>query len=277
VNAESLPYAVLILLAELAVGSLAVMTAFDARGQVTSGYIKAGALTIVPLAGLAAWTGLSLPSTDAVDGYAISDSWLAATRALLVVFTGVTVAHAVASMSGRRRERVLLGAAGAIAGTIALAALAALVATPVWSYAGMLVSVLAATVVLGAALMSMIWGHWYLTSGRLPKEPLEQMALLVVAALAVQAALVALAVAVPAREVPLAESAFGVGLGQNPAFWLRVGVGLAFPLAVAFLAWRAARIRGMMSATGLLYIALGAVLAGEVLARGLLFSTGSPV
>jgi hypothetical protein len=77
--------------------------------------------------------------------------------------------------------------------------------------------------------------------------------------------------------VPLAESAFGVGLGQNPAFWLRVGVGLAFPLAVAFLAWRAARIRGMMSATGLLYIALGAVLAGEVLARGLLFSTGSPV
>ena len=29
-----------------------------------------------------------------------------------------------------------------------------------------------------------------------------------------------------------------------------------------------------MSATGLLYIALGALLAGEVLARGLLFSTG---
>jgi hypothetical protein len=32
-----------------------------------------------------------------------------------------------------------------------------------------------------------------------------------------------------------------------------------------------------MSATGLLYIALGALLAGEVLARGLLFSTGRAV
>jgi hypothetical protein len=33
----------------------------------------------------------------------------------------------------------------------------------------------------------------------------------------------------------------------------------------------------MMSATGLLYIAVGAVLVGEVLARGLLFLTGVPV
>ena len=33
----------------------------------------------------------------------------------------------------------------------------------------------------------------------------------------------------------------------------------------------------MMSATGLLYIAVGAVLVGEVLARGLLFLTAEPV
>lgn len=276
-NAESLPYTVLILLAELAVGSMTVMTVFDARGQVTSGYVKAGALTIVPLAVLATWTALGITATDAVDGYAIGDRWLRATQVLLAIFTGLTVAQMVASMSERRRVRVLLGVAGSVAGLVALAALAALLAMPVWSYAGMLASVLASTVVLGAALMSMLWGHWYLTSGRLPKEPLEQMALLVVVALLVQAALVALAVAVPAREVPLAESAFGVGLSANPAFWLRAGVGLVFPIVVAFLAWRAATIRGMMSATGLLYIALGAVLAGEVLARGLLFTTGSPV
>lgn len=276
-NAESLPYTVLILLAELAVGSMTVMTVFDARGQVTSGYVKAAALTIVPLAVLATWTALGITATDAVDGYAIGDRWLRATQVLLAIFTGLTVAQMVASMSERRRVRVLLGVAGSVAGLVALAALAALLAMPVWSYAGMLASVLASTVVLGAALMSMLWGHWYLTSGRLPKEPLEQMALLVVVALLVQAALVALAVAVPAREVPLAESAFGVGLSANPAFWLRAGVGLVFPIAVAFLAWRAATIRGMMSATGLLYIALGAVLAGEVLARGLLFTTGSPV
>jgi hypothetical protein len=68
-----------------------------------------------------------------------------------------------------------------------------------------------------------------------------------------------------------------VSLAQNPALWLRAIAGIGFPILVTVLAWRAAQIRGMMSATGLLYIALGAVLAGEVLARGLLFSTGHAV
>ena len=69
-------------------------------------------------------------------------------------------------------------------------------------------------------------------------------------------------------------ASMGVALIANPAFWLRVGVGLVAPLALSLLAYKAATIRGMMSATGLLYIAVGGVLAGEVLARGLLFATG---
>ncbi|MGH2371829.1 MAG: hypothetical protein ACRDI2_26960, partial [Chloroflexota bacterium] len=60
-------------------------------------------------------------------------------------------------------------------------------------------------------------------------------------------------------------------------FWLRVGVGVAFPLVLSFLVWRTARVRSMMSATGLLYIALGAVLAGEIIARSLFFLSGAPV
>jgi hypothetical protein len=102
------------------------------------------------------------------------------------------------------------------------------------------------------------------------------MSLLVLVALAVQAALVLLAAVVPVREVPLS-GGLGVSLGANPAFWLRVAVGLAFPMFLAWLAWKAATIRGMMSATGLLYIALGAVLAGELLGRGLMFATGALV
>ena len=83
-----------------------------------------------------------------------------------------------------------------------------------------------------------------------------------------------LEIALPPRELPLGESRLGVALFANPAFWLRVGVGVLFPLALSALAWKAATIRGMMSATGLLYIATGCALAGEVLARGLLFVTG---
>ena len=79
--------------------------------------------------------------------------------------------------------------------------------------------------------------------------------------------------------MPLPESTalLAGSLGSNPAFWLRIGVGLLFPLVLAFMAWRSSTEHSMMSATGLLYIAVGGVFVGEVLARGLLFVTGAPV
>ena len=276
-NAASLPYTVLLLLIEMAVGGLAVMTVFDARRAVTPGYVKAGALTVFPLAILALWTWTSLGRADMLDGYAIAAVWYRPAGAGLAVFAVVSAAHALAALAERHGFAVRLGVAGSAAGVVSLGLLAALLAPPAWSYAGLLLSLLASAVVLGTGLMSMLWGHWYLTSGRLPKEPMEQMALLLVGALAVQVILVLLGALLPAREAPLSEAALGLSLGRNPAFWLRVGVGLVFPVGVAYLAWRAAAIRGMMSATGLLYIALGAILAGEVLARGLLFSTGAAV
>jgi hypothetical protein len=277
VNVASLPYTVLLLLLELAVGSLALVTVFDARRQVTAGYVKAGASLVAPMAGLALWTYATIDRVDEVDGYALDGDWLRPAGIALGLFFLVTLGYMAASFSDRRNETIWLGAIGTIAGTVALALFAALIAAPVWSYLGALLSVLASAAVLGGALMAMTWGHWYLTSGRLPKEPMEQMSLVVLGALALQAVLVVLGALAPVRNVPLTEAAFGVGLAENPAFWLRIGVGLLCPAVAALLAWRSARIRGMMSATGLLYIALGAVLAGEVLARGLLFSTGSAV
>ena len=276
-SAASLPYTVLVLLVELAIGGLAMMTAFDARRQVTAGYVKAGALTVLPLAMLAAWTYLVLDRTDEVEGYAIASAWLRPFGVAFGVFLAVTCAHTVAAMMERHRLEIWLGAAGSAVGVAVLVVLALWLGGPTWSTGGMLLSLVAATGVLGASLMAMMWGHWYLTSGRLPKEPMEEMSLVVLGAIVLQIVSVALAVAIPAREVPLAEGAFGISLGANPAFWLRVAVGLVFPLVVTALAWKAATIRGMMSATGLLYIALGLLLAGEVLARGLLFTTGAAV
>ena len=276
-SALSLPYAVLILLVELAVGSLAVVAVFDARGAVTKGYVKTAALVVVPLLALALLTARSLGVEDEVDGYALRRSWLPAFNWGLAGLLALAVLHLATSFREQRRATLAFGVAGSALGVAVLAALAAVIEAPTWSYAGTLGSMLSSAAVLGGALMAMLWGHWYLTTPRLPKEPLEQMSLLVLGALAVQGLFVLLGAVLPVREAPLTDAAFGVGLGQNPAFWLRVGVGLLFPLLLATLAWRAATIRGMMSATGLLYIAVGGVLAGEVLARGLLFATGAAV
>jgi hypothetical protein len=276
VSAASLPYTMLLLLAELAVGSLVMVTVFDVRGQVTKGYVKAGALTIVPLAIFAMWTYLVIGPARDLDGYRLAESWYRPFGVLFAVFLAASVLHAIFSLTESRQRAIQAGTVGSAVGVVSMLALALLVAPPAWSPALVVLSVIASTAVLGGALMAMMWGHWYLTSGRLPKEPMEQMSIVVLVALAVQAVLVLVGAVAPPREVPLSDG-LGISLGANPAFWLRVGVGLVFPLGVTWLAFRAAQIRGMMSATGLLYIALGAVLAGEVLARGLLFSTGQPV
>ena len=56
--------------------------------------------------------------------------------------------------------------------------------------------------------------------------------------------------------------------------WLRLIVGLVFPLIVSWAALQTARSRSMESATGLLYINVGTIAAGTILAAGLYFGAG---
>ena len=56
--------------------------------------------------------------------------------------------------------------------------------------------------------------------------------------------------------------------------WLRLIVGLVFPLIVCWAAVKTARTRSMESATGLLYINVGTIAAGTILAAGVYFGSG---
>jgi hypothetical protein len=68
---------------------------------------------------------------------------------------------------------------------------------------------------------------------------------------------------------------FAVLVGPWALFvWLRLLVGLVFPLIIAWAAVQTARTRSMESATGLLYIGVGAIAAGTILASGLYFGAG---
>ena len=51
-------------------------------------------------------------------------------------------------------------------------------------------------------------------------------------------------------------------------------IGLVFPLIVSWAAIQTAKTRSMESATGLLYIDVGAIAAGTILAAGLYFGAG---
>jgi hypothetical protein len=118
----------------------------------------------------------------------------------------------------------------------------------------------------------MILGHWYLVTPKLSTGP----------ALALTRGLLW----VVAIQVLLFGAWVCFGAGQNLApfapltgpwalfVWLRLLVGLAFPLVVTWAAGQTVRTRSMESATGLLYIAVGAIAAGTILAAGLYFGAG---
>ncbi len=275
-NLDALPHTVLLILAELSVGSLAAVLIADARGMVKSGFVKLSAAIVVIAAALALLSAWNIGSGD-LEGYRLEEGLFGAIRSCIAVFLALTLLYAALAFGEQRERSLMVGAVAVLAGLVSIGVLAYQVSPPAWGYEGVLLSFIAGTLALGLVNETMILGHWYLVSPKLPGKPLQELTLLLVVVLAVQGALLVLNAAIPARETPESAAVLAGSLGSNPAFWLRVSVGLVFPLALSFMAWRSSLEHSMMSATGLLYIAVGAVFVGEVLARGLLFVTGSPV
>jgi hypothetical protein len=182
---------------------------------------------------------------------------------------------ALALVSGIRLLRgggaLWLSSGAIVAGCVAMALGAAGWAGGALLGVPFLVQLLALSVVTGGSLGGVILAHWYLVTPRISEQPLILTTRLLVAALVVQLLLFAawVSVGVPAGP-PL--SAF---TGPHAFFaWLRLFVGLLFPLVLAYLAYRTALTRSMESATGLLYIQLAVVLASTIVSAALAFSVG---
>ncbi len=119
----------------------------------------------------------------------------------------------------------------------------------------------------------MILGHWYLVTPKLPEAPLILLSRVLLGVVALQVVLFVAWVAIGAG--PADGAPFSALTGSWALFvWLRLIVGLVFPLVVSWAAVQTARTRSMESATGLLYINVGTIAAGTILAAGLYFGAG---
>jgi len=283
VNLDALPYTSFIVLVEFSVGSLIVCLYAQLRGRVEASFVKLCAAMAAIGAGVTALNALALDPGSIIGGYHLEPALLSPVRIVSAAFFVATLPYVWFVLRGARRNALASGAVAAGVGAALVAIVSYYVSLPAWSYAGALASIAAGTLAVGAVVLAMTLGHWYLVTPRLPREPLSELTLLLVAAVAVQVALLVVNAAIPAREAPAATAFLGsTTLGANPAFWLRIGIGLAFPAALGVMSFASSRgypanENAMMAATGLLYIAVGAVLVGEILARGLLFLTGVPV
>lgn len=181
--------------------------------------------------------------------------------------------YSLASHAGRTAAARPLLAGGAACAAWAMARVA-LVAprTPggAWTVADAAVGGL----FMGAVLLVMNLGHWYLVSRSLPFKLLARGATLF-AVLAV-ARLLLLGAAVAVNPAPGGLQSL-LSLEKDALFFLfRVMWGILGPLALSYFIWKTADMKSNQAATGLLYVALVFVLIGELLSSYLTVATGFP-
>ena len=260
-------------LAALAVGSFGVVMLTRLRTSATKGYLAFTAFCAAGF-GVLAWLSDDGLAPAATGSPVVADPAFDAPRriamAIFVVLALVSMMQIARGRSGIWPGTATLAAG---AGSLLLGALA-------WGTGGAVMSLMLGVqlVILAAAtggvFAAMILGHWYLVTPRLPEAPLVLVSRALLAVVALQVALfvlwVGLGVGPGATGGP-----FAALVGPWALFvWLRLLVGLVFPLIVSWAAMQTARSRSMESATGLLYINVGTIAAGTIVAAGLYFGAG---
>jgi hypothetical protein len=143
----------------------------------------------------------------------------------------------------------------------------------------MTAAALTSGLLVGAAASAMILGHYYLIVLDLPITALRRLTVLLIVALGLRAVVVGFALVGPVHagyeEARLVMS----GLWSNDGIfvWMRLLFGIAGPLSLVWFIWKTVEIRSTQSATGILYVQLFLVLAGELLATYLRVAAGLPL
>ena len=268
---ESLAFINWTVLAALATGTFGAVVIGRFRTDATKGYLAFTAFSAAAFALLALLADTGLSTGQSQVAVSIDAAWDLPRRAALGALALLAATYGVRLSRGHRTP--LLAAAGGVAAGLAL-----LAAAIGWGGGGLaslrlLVELVLLATALGGVWATMVLGHWYLVTPRLPEAPLVRLSRWLEVALAVQLGLF------------IAWIGLGAGPGGSPAFaalvgpwalfvWLRLLVGLVFPLVVSWAAVQTARSRSMESATGLLYLNVGTIAAGTILAAGLYFGAG---
>jgi len=271
--AQNLAFINWTVLTGLALGSYAAVTLLRRRSAATSGYLGFTTACAVGFGVLAWLSDGSLPRDLGASPVIADPAWDGPRRFALLAFIVLAalalVARRVApDVAARAIETAALGAGGLTLVGGALTWGGGSVGTLT-----LLVELAVVSAATGGVFAAMILGHWYLVTPKLPEAPLILLARALLGVIAIQVGLFAIWVATGAG--PAGVAPFAALVGPWALFvWLRLIVGLVFPLVVSWAAVQTARSRSMESATGLLYINVGTVAAGTILAAGLYFGAG---
>jgi hypothetical protein len=270
--AQNLAFINWTVLTGLALGSYAAVVLLRQRTGATRGYLAFTTICAIGFGVLAWASDGALPTSLGDSPVALDRSWDGPRGLALGAFCLIAAVGLVS-------RRLVPGAAR----FVEWAALAAGAATLVFGslawgggslgVAALLLQLVIVSAAIGGVFAAMILGHWYLVTPKLPEAPLILLARGLLAVVILQVILFWAWVATGAG--PAGEAPFAALVGPWALFvWLRLIVGLVFPIIVSWASVQTARSRSMESATGLLYINVGSIAAGTILAAGLYFGAG---
>ncbi|MGH2379039.1 MAG: hypothetical protein ACRDGT_11250 [Candidatus Limnocylindria bacterium] len=265
----TLPLVLTVVLLELAIGGAFLLWALDRTRQAPGGFLKLAAV-VNTLAALLAFGLLpALPRGDLALRAGLQPTALDALAQAVPVVAVLMVAQLLAVFLPFRLVREVTGVGALLAGGLAL--VAAAVARPSDSPYDIfaLLALPLGALALGGTSGAMLLGHWYLVTPKLSPAPLQRASLIVAGAILLQAALVAVTVA-RGELAGVTDTSLGIAIA------IRVGVGIVMTFGLVLAGWWTARMN-TQSSTGLLYVALGTVIAGELAARVLYYLTGAAV
>ena len=254
------PLAGLLVLLELAVGTVAVSAALDQLGRVGRGFAGTTAAIcalimgadLLVISGSSDFGGLlHVP----VDGAAVANfvHWS-------VAFTALLAADALFAAVGTEISRRVVAGATVGVGLVTLLSAAVAIGPALGGAGAAALAFLSAALLAGSALAGMLLGHWYLVTPNMSFRPLRLSIYAVFAAVGVQCAVIAIALLSAGRSRERLISG-----DQAFLFWLLViGSGVLFTAAVNAFTLYFARIRANQPATAMLYVLIISVVMGLV-------------
>jgi hypothetical protein len=264
------PLAGLLVLLELAAGTVAVSAALDQLGRVGRGF----AGTTSAICALIMGTDLLVLSGSSdfgallhgtVDGGAVAGftHWA-------IAFTVLLVVDALFAAVGTELSRRVVAAATVAVGVLTIVNAAVAIGPALGGAGAATLAFLSAALLGGSALAGMLLGHWYLVTPNMSFRPLRLSIYAVFGAVTFECAVIAIALltAGGTRERLLSGD-------QAFLFWLLViGSGVLFTAAVNAFTLYFARIRANQPATAMLYVLIISVVMGLVPAHLLYLVTG---
>jgi len=144
-----------------------------------------------------------------------------------------------------------------------------------WEHPLLVVGNLAAAAVLGSVMLTMVFGHWYLVIPGLSITHLARLTKVLIGAILLRIGTIALTFAIMdlKQTIPMGRIMEDLMFSQGLFFWPRVLFGVIVPIVLSAMIWNTVKLKHTQAATGLLYLAVVAILFAEFFSKFLLFTS----